>query len=96
MQNTEFRTQSTHSSGHHYCNLTPFLYVTVTRCLRIGFFSEKYFNMIEILQNGIIGVTENSYTITKYLTPCLKPEVYFTALILSANTVLKNGQQLHV
>ena len=45
--------------------------------------------MIKILQNGIIGVTANSYNITKYLTPCLKPEVYFTAVILSANTVFK-------
>ena len=38
MQNTEFRTQSTLSSGHHYCNLTLFLWtmknVTVTRCGR--------------------------------------------------------------
>ena len=63
--------------------------VTVTRCLRIGFFSEKYFNMIKILQNGIIGVTANFYNITKYLTAYLKPKVYFTALILSANTVFK-------
>ena len=45
--------------------------------------------MIKILQNTIIGVTANSFYITKYLTPCLKPEVYFTALTLSANTVFK-------
>ena len=35
------------------------------------------------------------YNITKYLSPYLKPDVYFTALILLANTIIKkNGQQL--